>query len=533
MSNQKTAPRSSLNIAGPLLSASLIISISSLVSRILGLLRDRLLAGTFGLGHDLDMYYASFRIPDFIFNLLILGALSSAFIPIFKNYLSQNKNQAAWNLANNILNILLIITLCICLLVFIFAHQFTSFIAPGFDDMQLATTANLTRIMLVSPIFFTISSITGGILNSFKKFVSYSLAPIMYNLGIIFGILFLVPAFSIYGLAIGVIIGALLNLLIQIPELRATGYRYQLMIQPKNKDMQKILALTIPTMFSLAIAQINLTVDNIIASTLQAGSISAINLATNLFYIPIGIFAIPICTAVFPNLVEHISNNNQQQFGSQLSRSTKQILFVIIPSMIFLYVFRAQIVRILLGTGAFDWEDTTITLNTLGYFALSLPFQALLPLFTRGFYSTQNTTKPLISGAISMVCNIILSLLLAPKLGVSGLALSFAISSVINFLTLNFLLHRHLPKLKFNIFASLIKIIFASISAGLTSYFALHAFEPIFNNMTLVGLFFQTAISSIIGIVVYLSISYLLNIEELFLFFKIFRLSSFTNIFKK
>jgi peptidoglycan biosynthesis protein MviN/MurJ (putative lipid II flippase) len=132
-----------------------------------------------------------------------------------------------------------------------------------------------------------------------------------------------------------------------------------------------------------------------------------------------------------------------------------------------------------------------------------------------------------------MVCNIGLSLLLAPKLGVSGLALSFAISSVINFLTLNFLLHRHLSKLKFNIFASLIKIIFASISAGLISYLALHAFEPIFNNATLVGLFFQTAISSIIGIVVYLSISYLLNIEELFLFFKIFRLSSFTNIFKK
>ncbi len=534
MSHQTGRPTPAQHIsAGPLLSASLIISVSSLTSRFLGLLRDRLLAGTFGAGDSLDMYYASFRIPDLIFNLLILGALSSAFIPVFKNYLSQNKSAQAWHLANNIIHILLIITLIICLIVFIFAHQFTAIIAPGFTPDQLATTSYLTRIMLISPLFFTISSITGGILNSYKKFISYSLAPIMYNLGIIFGIIFLVPTLSIYGLAIGVIIGAFLNLAVQIPELYSIGYRYRFVIEPKNHDIKKIIMLTIPTMFSLAVAQINLTVDTIIASTLQPGSISVINLATNLFYIPIGVFAIPICTAVFPNLVEHISNHNVTQFSQQFSRSTKQILFVIIPSMIFLYIFRAQIVRILLGTGAFDWNDTALTLTTLGYFAFSLPFQSLLPLITRGFYSTQNTTKPLISSSISMLSNIILSLSLTPYFGVSGLALSFTISSIINFVLLTYLFHHHLSHFRLRINNSIIQYALVSIFAGIIAYLSLQAFEPFFNNNTLVGLFFQTALSSILGIVVYLSISYLLDIEELFLFTKIFRFSFFTNLFKK
>lgn len=527
------SPKSSSSLAGPLLSASLIISITSLLSRFLGLYRDRLLAGTFGADNTLDMYYASFRIPDLIFNLLILGALSSAFIPIFKELISKKQNTSAWYITNNLINVLLIFVLSICAIVFIFATPLTRLITPGFDSDQIQTTAALTRIMLVSPIFFTLSSIVGGMLNSFKRFVSYSLAPIMYNLGIIFGIIFLVPIFGIYGLAYGVILGACLNLLIQIPETYFTGYRYQPVLNFQDKYLSKIISLTVPTMFSLAVTQVNLTIDTVIASTLTSGSISVINLASNLFYLPIGVFAIPICTAVFPNLVEHISNKNYQLFSEQLSRSTKQILFVIIPSAIFLFIFRAQIVRILLGTGSFDWNDTTETLKTLGFFAFSLPFQALIPLFYRSFYSTQNTTKPLISSFISMIINVIFSLLLAPRLGVSGLALSFAIASTSNLIICNYLLHQHLPKFHFRIGLSILKITIAAIIAGIIGYFSLSLFEPVFDNTTFIGLFFQTSTSSILGVSSYLLASYFLKIEELFTIGKIFKISFIANIFNK
>lgn len=333
------------NYRQSLLSASVLIAITSLASRIIGLFRDRLLAGTFGAGDTLDMYYSSFRIPDFIFNLLILGALNSAFIPIFKNYLSQNKHKEAFKTANILINITTISIIVIGLVIIIFADYLVKIIAPGFDLDKQTTTALLTRIMMLSPLFFALSSITGGVLNSFKRFISYSLAPILYNLGIIFGIAVLVPRYGIYGLAYGVVIGAFLNLIIQIPETIITGFRYLPIFDINNQGFKKIIGLMIPTTISLAISQINLTVDNIIGSTLQSGSIAVFNLAQNIQALPVGIISIPICTAVFPNLVEHVSHQKFQKLYRQIIKSSKQILYVIIPAAIFLFIFRAQIVR--------------------------------------------------------------------------------------------------------------------------------------------------------------------------------------------
>lgn len=512
------------NYTQSLLSASVIISITSLVSRIIGLFRDRLLAGTFGAGDTLDMYYASFRIPDLIFNLLILGALNSAFIPIFKNLLSKKKKDEAFATTNTLINSILLVTIIASIIIFIFAKPITSIIAPGFSPSKIETTAHLTKIMMLSPLFFGLSAIVGGILNSFKRFVSYSLAPIFYNLGIIFGITVLVPRYGVYGLAYGVIIGAGLNLFIQIPETILTGYRYLPALNLKNSEFKKIVTLMIPTTLSLAIGQINLMVDNIIGSTLASGSIAVFNLATNIQSLPIGIFSIPICTAVFPTLVEHIADKKYKNFFSQISRSSKQIFFVLIPTAIFLFVYRAQIVRILLGTGAFGWQDTTQTLTTLGFFAIGLPFQALLPLLTRSFYATQNTTKPLISGIVAMITNIIFSLILSPILGVAGLALSFSIATITNLLVLSILFHRQFPKYKIDLNSTIYKIVFSSILAGAIAYFSLRLFENSFKNTTLVGLFLQTSCSSIMGIGSYLLLAYFFKLEELKILFKIFKL---------
>lgn len=498
-----------------LLSASLIIALTSLISRFLGLFRDRLLAGTFGAGDTLDMYYTSFRLPDLIFNLLILGALNSAFIPIFKDYLSKNKHKQAFRITNNLINFALISISILCVLILIFTPQFTSLIAPGFHGEKLTTTINLTRIMIFSPLFFSLSAITGGILNSFNRFISYSLAPIIYNLGIITGIIFLVPHFGIYGLAIGVIAGAAANFLIQIPETHLTGFRYQLILNLQDQGFKKILHLMLPTTISLAISQLNITVDTIIGSMLQSGSITVINFASNIQTLPIGILAIPICTTIFPSLVQYVSRRQPEKFCSQINKSAKQILFIMIPATVFLYIFRAQIVRLLLGTGAFNWDDTKLTLNALGFFALSLPFQSLLPLLIRGFYANQNTTKPLFSSFVALVSNIVFSLILSRYLGVAGLALSFSIASIINFFLLYYLLSQKISRQPFNFKSTLVKIIFSSVLSGFLSFSSLRVFEPLFDNNTIIGLFMQTSCSSIIGIGTYIGLSYILRIEEI------------------
>lgn len=498
-----------------LLTSSLIIAIASLASRFLGLYRDRLLAGTYGAGDTLDIYYASFRIPDLIFNLLILGALNSAFIPVFKQLLAQRQTKQAFTTANNLLNTILIFLAIFSSLVFVFALPFTTLITPGFTGDKLVSTANLTRLMLLSPLFFSLSAISGGILNSFNRFISYSLAPIFYNLGIIFGIILLTPYFGIYGLGLGVIIGAALNFFTQLPELIQSGFHYQPIFDLHDKFLRRIISLMIPTTLSLAITQINLTVDTIIGSTLASGSIAVFNFASNIQTLPVGIFAIPICTTIFPVLVELLAKNNTKDFNLQISRSSKQILFIIIPASIFLYVFRAQIVRILLGTGAFDWENTRLTLTTLGFFAISLPFQALLPLLIRGFYATQNTYLPLTSSIVGMVINVILSIIFSEYLGVAGLALAFSCASISNFLIANYLFHRYKPGFHFYLAPTIYKIIISSIFAGFVAHLSLRLFEPYFNNQTFVGLFLQTATSSIMGIGTYLILAFLTGIQEL------------------
>ena len=512
------------NYSQTLLSASIIIAVTSLLSRLFGLFRDRLLAGTFGAGDTLDVYYTSFRIPDFIFNLLILGALNSAFIPVFKDYLSRHQNKQAYQTASILFNVILIVTIIASAIIYFTANQVTALIAPGFSAEKLQITANLTRIMMLSPLFFGLSSISGGILNSFKRFISYSLAPIFYNLGIIFGILFLVPKFGVYGLSYGVIIGAALNFFIQLPEIFFTGFRYQPIINLNHPGFKKVVSLMIPTTISLAITQINLTVDNIIGSTLKSGSIAVFNLANNIQSLPVGIFAISICTAVFPNLVEFASKKQHSHLTEQVSRSAKQILYVIIPTTIFLYIYRAQIVRLLYGTGAFGWQDTSLTLSTLGFFAFSLPFQSLTPLIVRSFYATHNTSKPLISSFAGMLSNVIFSLILSRYFGVAGLALSFTIATIINFSVITILAYKHIPHFNLELNSTFIKIVSSSIFAGLISYLFLHILETAFDNTTFIGLFNQTACSSIIGVALYIFLSYILKIKELNSLLRIFGL---------
>ncbi len=501
-----------------------LVAFSSLVSRFLGIFRDRILAGEFGAGDVLDVYYAAFRVPDLIFNLLVLGALSAGFIPVFtsllknplakvKGWVSGEKNKEAWNLVNDLLNILLIGLVIFCSLGIIFAPALTRLIAPGFNSEMQSLTASLTRIMFLSPLLLGISSIFGGILQSFKRFFVYSLAPIMYNIGIIVGALYLVPIWGIYGLAWGVVFGALMHMLVQLPMVISLGFRHKFRFNFKSSQIKKIGTMMIPRTMSLAISQINLVVITIIASTLAVGSLAVFNFANNLQSFPIGIFGISFAIAAFPTM--SAAAFNKKKLVKSFSSTLRQILFFIVPATVLLITLRAQIIRVVLGAGNFNWEDTVLTMNTLGFFSISLFAQALLPLLIRVFYARHNSSTPFFIGLISAIANVILSLWLSRSYGVAGLALGFSIASILNFILLWLALHIEIGNLdELRILSSTIKFSAAAVLAGVAVQSVKLLVWPYIDMTRTWGVFTQGFLAGSVGILIYAIICFLLRSEE-------------------
>lgn len=529
--------------------AAALVAFFSLVSRLLGIFRDRILAGEFGAGDTLDIYYAAFRIPDLIFNLLVLGALSAGFIPVFTGLIKKKakeendrykKYKEAWELSNNILNFIVLSLLALTAIGIIAAPWIMKVITPGFSQEKLKLTVGLTQIMFLSPLFLGISSVLGGILQSFKRFFVYSLAPIFYNVGIILGALFLTPRFGVYGLAIGVVLGALMHMLVQLPSVFNLGYRYQRLLDWKDAGFKKIIRMMGPRTMSLAIAQINLVVLTIIASTLKSGSLSVFNLANNLQSFPIGIFGISYAVAAFPTLA--LNAFDREKLKASFSSALRQILFFIIPSTVLLLALRAQIVRVILGSGHFDWEDTIMTIDTLAFFTIGLWAQALIPLLIRVFYARHDSRTPFYIGLFSVFINIGLSLwlpkiiickvLLSPfggvsaclPLGVAGLALAFSISSIINFILLWILLRMEVGSLDGKrIFISTAKLSLAAAGSGASIQAVKSLVWPYISMSTFLGVLIQGAVAGLGGIIAFLILCYILRSEEFFSFWNSFR----------
>ena len=492
--------------------AAFIIAITSLTSRFLGILRDRILAGSFGAGETLDIYFAAFRIPDLIYNLLVLGALSAGFIPIFISLKKDNK-KAAWYLANNTLNILIISLVILAILGIIFINPLINIIAPGFDSLAKAETAKLTMIMFLSPIFLGASALIGGILQSFRRFIAYSLAPIFYNLGIIIGALFFVDALGIVGLAWGVVLGALLHLLIQIPTAFSLGFRFKFIINFKDRATRKLARLMVPRTLSLAISQINLLVITILATRLETGSLTVFNFANNLQFFPIGIFGISFAIAVFPLLSEKV--DNKEKYKEIFASTLRKILFFIVPATVLLITLRAQIIRVILGTGAFTWRDTIMTMNTLGFFALSLFAQASIPLLVRMFYARHDSKTPFYLGLISVIVNIILAILLGERMGVAGLALAFSISAIFQFFLLWLRLNIILGDLNLsNIISAVFVYTLAAIFCGIVVQTSKLAIWPFIDMTTFLGVFIQLTVCASLGLLTFFLICYYLKNPE-------------------
>lgn len=494
--------------------AAFIIGIMTLAAKFLGLLRDGILANRFPTS-DLDIYYAAFRIPDFIFNIIVLGALSAGFIPVFARLTSRGKKEDAFKAANNILNILLVILSLLTLASILATPQIIEAITPGFDPEKQKRTIELTRIMFLSPIFMLLSSITGGILQSYKRFLIYSLSPIVYNLGIIFGAEMLSTRFGLEGLAWGVVLGSFLQFSIQFPSVKSLGFRYKLFIDTKSEEVRTIIKIMIPRIFTLVISQTNLLVVTVIASTLAAGSLTAFNFANNLQSFPLGIFAISFAVACFPTLSALDGENNRKRFTDVLLGTTKQILFFVIPISVCLIVLRAQIVRVVLGHGHFGWAETIMTIEALQIFAVSLFAQSLIPLFSRAFWALHNSRTPFFAAFLSAIVNIVLAIQLAPAFGLNGLVGAFTVSSILNAIILFVLLERNsIEQAPLSFYETIGKIAVAAAAAGYIGYKTLYIIEPLLNTHTFLGIGLQGAFAGTVFFMAYLILSSILKIEE-------------------
>ena len=499
---------------------TIIIGFFSVVSKLIGLFRDRLLASTFGASGDLDVYYAAFRLPDFVFNTLVLGALSAAFIPVFLELWNKDK-ESGWRVTNILLSVFAVVLTAAAVVMWIFARPLMYIIAPGFNPAQQALTADLTRIILPSIVIFGISNIISSLLNVFKRFIIYSLAPIMYNVGIVIGILFFVPYLGVRGLAWGVLVGALLHLLIQLPSAWKLGWNFKFDWDWRFPGVRKIIKLMIPRTFGLAVGQINQVVFTILASTMAAGSLAVFNLANNLQSVPIGILGVSMAVAAFPVLSEAWAKQDCGNFAVCLSVSIRRMLFVIIPFSVLLILLRAQIVRVVFGAGHFDWQDTIWTANTLGIFSLSLFAQVLIPLLARAFYARQDTRTPVIIAVISLLTNVGLAFWLMrifPNDGIYALALSFSISSVINAALLFIILKLQVGWLDDKkMLLSLMKISFSSLAMGVVVWIMLRGALalPIPEEETFIKILTQAIIAGGVGVMVYIGLTFLLRSDEL------------------
>lgn len=499
-------------------SAAFVVSVAALASRLMGLVRDRLLASTFGAGDTLDVYYAAFRIPDLVYNLLIMGALSAAFIPVFTSLISKDQEKEAWKLANGILNLGALFTLIISAVFFLKASFIMNLITPGFSPPKMDQAVLFTRIMFLSPLFLGVSGVFGGVLTSFKKFLIYSLAPVMYNVGIILGVLVFVKFLGPAGLAWGVVAGAFLHMIIQYPAAKSSGFRHQwISVASLWKDayVRRIFFLMVPRILGIAVNQLNLFIITIFASTLAAGSIAVLSFAQNMQSVPLGLFGISFSIAAFPVLSAFSAREEREDFIKTFSQTFRQILFFVLPTSVALLVLRAQFVRVILGAGEFNWEDTILTYQCLGIFALSLFAQSVIPLLARSFYALHNTRTPFYIALVSELVNIVSVVLLIEKFKVMGLAIAFSLASAVQMLLLLFVLRtkfEHLDDRR--ILRSVGRIGAASFMAGLSIQLSKYVVASYANLDTFLGVFTQLTASLILGGCVFFLACYLFKVEE-------------------
>jgi putative peptidoglycan lipid II flippase len=522
--------------------AALVLAVFSVLSQFIGLFRDRFLASVIGPSSFLDVYYASFRVPDFIYNAL--GSLFSVtvLIPFITSHIKKNDDSKMNRFSDSLLSVYFFGMFSVSIVVFIIMPWLSRIISPGFSVDQNADLVTYTRIMLISPFLFGLSSLFSAFAQVRQKFLSFALAPLLYNIGIVIGIVFLYPIFGILGVILGVILGAFLHVLIQVPPLLSLGRFPRFTKKIDWRTIKQVIKQSLPRTLGLSITNIIFIAMSAIASFLAVGSISVFQLSYNIQTTPLMIIGISYSVAAFPTLTRLFEENKKEEFLSLVHRATRNILFFAIPCTFFFIVLRAQIVRILLGGGVFSWNDTRLVAGALALFSISVAAQSMVLLLVRAFYAEGNTKTPLKINIVSMLTTVFatVSLLFIFKWstsfqefimnllrveGVKGvtvllLPLGFSIGQITNAVLLWVYFHKQskdIPR-PHDIRKTLFQTIGAGIIASTGIYMFLSLVSTGIEQTKFMGILIQGFLAGIFGIFIYAIILIALKNEDIHLF---------------
>lgn len=512
-----------------ILSAAFVIGASVAVSRLLGLIRYRLLASHFG--HDiklLDSFIAASVLPDAIFEVLIFGTIALAFIPVFSQYLDRAKLERAWKLSSTMITLGLLIFFVFTVLVMIFANPIAGLIAPGLVSKEPQTQiiiARLLRVMLVAQIFFVISIFVTGILQSFQRFLIPALASVFYNLGIIIAIIFLSPVIGIYAPAFGMILGALLHMVVQLPLALSLGFKYKPSFDFKNKDVVEMFHLMWPRSIALAVIRLSDLVNIALASVAVFGSIVAFNFAQALQLVPTAFFASSISQAALPSLSIQSHENKRDRFKTLFLESFHQIIFLVLPTAAILAILRIPIVRLVFGARELPWDITVLTGRILIAFSAGIAAQSASLLLIRSFHALRDSFTPVKVNVATVALNIALSLIFIfiLHLPIVSLAAAYSFANILNAIVLLYLLDRKVGG--FNRKQLLIPV-FKMLSITLITVIALYVpmkllDQLVFDTTRTIGLILLTTIAALSGLAVYIILSWVFKVEQLPVFIQL------------
>lgn len=425
--------------------SALIVGFGFLVSKVTGILDDLILAKIIGPGPQLDAYYAAFGLPDLLFTLIAGGALAAAFIPMFSGFLAREDRSGAWRLASAVINTAFLAAAIASLTLALFAPWIVAqTVGSGFAPEQQHLTANLMRVILISTVLFSISGIVMSALQAHQHFFLTALAPIMYNLGILGGVIVLGPSLGVWGPAIGVVAGALLHLLVQVPGLIKYKAQWSPRLGWRDPDLRRVMRLLLPRVAGLGVVQVAALVTTSLASQLSAGSVTALNYGWRVMQLPETLIATAIATAAFPTLSEFAARGDLDRLRGTLVTTLRAILALTIPATIGLLIVGRLAVQLLFERGEFTPESTTLVTWAVHGYALGLIGHSMLEVSARTFYAQQDTRTPLIVAAGAMIIAITVSAALREVWGVGGLALANSIGVTVEVLVLLALLRRRL-----------------------------------------------------------------------------------------
>lgn len=503
--------------------AAILLGLASFLSRIIGLVRDRAFVHLFGASDLVDAYLAAFKIPDLLFNLLLAGAFTAGFVPIFLELWHKDPAKS-WALTNRALRLIALLMGTAGLIGCLFAPYLVPLVAPGFSGEKLQLTIELTRIMMLSPLLMSLSGVLSGVLHARRQFTTFAIAPLVYNLTIIASAFFLVPQLGPTGLAWGVVLGALLHFGVQLPALLSSGWTWRTTLSWGDTSFRRMIQLIIPRTFSLATGHLSFVILDSFASTLASGSITMFYLAYNLHYIPVGLVGQAFALAAFPVFASLAAEKKYAELSAQVARVVRQILFLVIPAMILMVILRAQMVRVAFGTSKFNWENTELTAQVLAILVLSLAAQCIMLVVIRALYALQDTWITFWVSSLGVILTTMVGYFAKNEFGLLGLAGTLSLSLITQCAVLWMVLRHKLGSLEeASIIRALLKISLASIFMALVAQTVKTPVAALVDMTRWWGILSQGAISATLGVLAYGLICALLGLEESALFWNSFQ----------